>query len=125
MPATFTSVTEPWEVLEDEWRRLRQPESPVHIDPALQVCPVKWLLPELQQLMAEHHDEPAEQIRPQIRQLLAERAFAEHETRFGQPHEALLDQSTELYVRVLERLRRQALHDGQLAAYPTPTPWFG
>lgn len=89
--------------------------------------PVSRLMPELKRLIAECHDQPVQHLRPAIRLLLQEQHFAfkwRDTVIDSNPHRAL-DACVELAVRVLERMRQQALNSGKWSDAPVTPQMFG
>lgn len=91
----------------------------------VEVCPVVWVMHELVQLVEENHTVPVEQLRPCIRRLIAEKAFA-FGTRDDTDPEKALDQEVDLIVRALERVREHAFASGHWSSMEcTPEMFVG
>ncbi len=91
-----------------------------------EMCPITWVMHELVQLVDENHTEPVEVLRPCIRRLIAERAFA-----FGPldidgrtDPQAALDAEVDLVIRTLERVRAHAFASGQWSAMDSSAELF-
>lgn len=73
------------------------------------LCPVSWVLPDLLGIIAEHHAEPVERLRPAIRQVIVEQAFACPSDAVIDPdQDETIDAQVDLLIVVLEQARRQA-----------------
>lgn len=119
--STNTLESVAMEMFEDEYDREAR-STPRHrmrktAHGHVEVCPVAWVMPELLNLIAERHGEPVEHLRPCIRKLIAEKAFAfgpgmGSTNEFHDPQEAV-DHEVDLIVRALERVRTHALECGK------------
>lgn len=79
----------------------------------VEVCPVAWVMNELLKLIEERHAEPVEELRPAIRRLIMEKAFAfGAQVAVADPTRAV-DQEVELIIRTLERVREHAFASGR------------
>lgn len=84
------------------------------------------LLPELIEMVAEQRAQPADHLRPAIRQLIAERAFACPADSLASPQDDhAIDAQTDLLVGVLETVRRRAVATGQWSENPAAPIMYG
>jgi hypothetical protein len=94
---------------------------------AERICPMRSLLPELIELMHQHQDQPADQLRPIIRRMIEERDFLDD---CGDPcidceHDQLLEVYVDLLVHALERVRYHNLTRGEWSTAPVTPQMFG
>ena len=83
-------------------------------------CPVRWLLTDVLQIIAEHHDRPVEQVRPVLRRLVEEHAHFDDsgDAVLDPKHDQSVDQTVELFVEVLEQVRLEAYRQGNWSDAP-------
>lgn len=84
-------------------------------------------IPELLELLADQHDQPAMQLRATIRRLIVERHFAceSGDSIFEHDQDETIEAQVDLVVRVLERVRQRALHCGEWSEAPVTPQMFG
>lgn len=93
----------------------------------MQMCPVNWLLPDLLALIAENHDRPVRELQPMIRRLIEEHDFFDDagDSMVETDRDELIDDYADLFVKALERVRRQALKQGEWSNLPVTPQMFG
>ena len=94
-------------------------------------CPAFWLLPQFVAMIAESCDRSALQLEPTIKRMIVEHTFhdlcADHTTEID-PQELgtkAIDRQVRTVVRVLERVRRTALAQGEWSGTPVTPQMFG
>lgn len=116
------------ELYDQEWQRHRRtPRAAAGPDPSLQVCPVGWLLHDLLRLIAEGHDRPVRELEPMIRQLIVEKNFCDEtgDVCLDDQQRRSIDDYVDVLVRVLERVREQAVASGAWSSLPASAPMCG
>jgi len=87
----------------------------------------KWLLHDLLSLLSETHDRPVHCMAPMIRQIIVERVFNDDSGDTVVDHDLLsqIDQQVDIFVRILEQVRRYAIESGQWSDAPAISYMFG
>lgn len=80
----------------------------------VEVCPVRWLLPDLLKLIAENVDQPVAELKSTIRQIVQQQSFA---TGGGDcvvriDHQRMVDDYVQRLIVVLEEVRTTAQNGG-------------
>ncbi|MEX0774268.1 MAG: hypothetical protein WD042_01000 [Phycisphaeraceae bacterium] len=90
-------------------------------------CPALWVLHELIGLVEEFHQIPVVQIEPTIRKLIVEQSFVDEngDCVFDADSQVEVDRQVEMIVRVLERVRQQALAVGTWCEAPLTEQYVG
>lgn len=84
-----------------------------------EICSIAELLPDLLHMVAERRAEPTHRLRPAVRRLIAERAFAcPCDSLTCADEDQTIDAQADLLVRVLEQIRRRAVATGQWSEMP-------
>ena len=91
------------------------------------IGPTKWLLHDLLSLLSEAHDRPVHCLAPMIRQIIVERVFNDDsgDTVVDRDLLSRIDQQVDIFVRVLEQVRRYAIESGQWSDTPSTPYMFG
>lgn len=81
--------------------------------------PCDLLLRDLLKVIAERPEESAEQLRPTIRRVIGERAFASPcDSAIACDQGKAIDAQADMLVRILERVRHQAVEQGAWSTMP-------
>lgn len=127
MIANASLETAARELLSREWQRESLDQQPARSDPEITAdCPILWMLPEFLELVAEAHDQPAQNLAPLIQRLILERNFVDENG------DSVIDESirdvehhVQVIVKVLEEIRKIALEDGSWSNAPVTPLMFG
>jgi hypothetical protein len=90
-------------------------------------CPVVWVLHDLMQLMSECHDQPVRQLEPAIRRIILEQESADihGDNVVDALSRAHMERHVNTVIDVLERIRQQAMLNGQWSDAPVTPLMFG
>ena len=115
------------EVLESEWQRFVSRKQSSNSMSVFDICSLRWLLPDLVQMIQQSHERPVQELSPTIRCLLVEQHFADDngDNVIDVQEEALVNEMVDLLVRVLLKVRAQAIHVGQWSDAPVTPIMFG
>ncbi|MFW6059161.1 MAG: hypothetical protein ACODAQ_03215 [Phycisphaeraceae bacterium] len=123
---TWEALAQQW--FEQEWRAVTQRAGQRRWRLlTCEACPPQSLLPVLVELLDEAHDRPVAELEPVVRELVAERNFVEES---GDPvmegrQAEVMKLYVAVYLRVLERLRQQALDSGAWSNMRATPEMFG
>lgn len=115
------------EVLESEWQRFLSRKKTSHSDCVFDICSLRWLLPDLVQMISQSHEKPVQELAPTIRCLLVDQHFADDngDNVIDDQEEAMVNEMADLLVSVLLQVRTKAIHGGQWSDAPVTPIMFG
>ena len=130
--ATISSLADfARELLEHEWQRMENAGA-LHsrngnVAHSMCLCPPVWLLPDLLAMVEESHDRPVRELTPTIRRMILEHNFVDAigDGLIESDEQARVERLVQVLVKVLEKVRKTALDEGQWSEAPVTPLMFG